>query len=528
MLQPRPDTLDAPWAEVTGRLLAGRDLGDGLALPGAPREVSVTAKIVATGSSSAVGPEGFAASLAVRDARGIVTSVPLGAVGPEQRTLTADLSRLGLVAPLSVVGLSVPLPDFVYFFVPEPTFELVLTSLAADGTDVPLGRVLAPHSDRAGLWLAAAPGRTSAVPAVVTREVADALRTGRGGRVTLPLGLRELPVEVVAVVDSLPTAQRPDRGVLLDLPTVEATAERVGGGSDVRSRLVLEPQEWWAAPADTPRAAEAVRAGLPYGTSLEVEDELAAQRLRDPVNAGMRSAMLLVTLASVLLAGVGFAASTAALGRARRHENAVLLALGSPPERIRAVLVLERVLVVAVTVVVGLVLGVVAAVTVVPLLVGGDGHPQVPPVRVELPAGLLAGYVLLLVLALSAWAPPCCAARAATSRASCGGGSRRERPRGTGPARHRPGRPCRGCRGPRRPRPRAPGARDLAGPCRRPRAAGRPHGRLPRRHPPGRVGGHGRRRRRHRGGRPGPGARGGGAGRRRALVRRPVSLGDTR
>lgn len=402
VLQPRPDTLDAPWAEVTGRLLAGRDLGDGLALPGAPREVSVTARIVATGSSSAVGPEGFAASLAVRDARGIVTSVPLGAVGPEQRTLTADLSRLGLVAPLSVVGLSVPLPDFVYFFVPEPTFELVLTSLAADGTDVPLGRVLAPHSDRAGLWLAAAPGRTSAVSAVVTREVADALRTGRGGRVTLPLGLRELPVEVVAVVDSLPTAQRPDRGVLLDLPTVEATAERAGGGSDVRSRLVLEPQEWWAAPADTPRAAEAVRAGLPYGTSLEVEDELAAQRLRDPVNAGMRSAMLLVTIASVLLAGVGFAASTAALGRARRHENAVLLALGSPPERIRAVLVLERVLVVAVTVVVGLVLGVVAAVTVVPLLVGGDGHPQVPPVRVELPAGLLAGYVLLLVLALSA------------------------------------------------------------------------------------------------------------------------------
>ncbi|GIL35691.1 FtsX-like permease family protein [Phycicoccus sp. DTK01] len=402
VLRPRPDTLDAPWAEVTARLLAGRDLGDGLALPGSPREVSVTAKIVATGSSSAVGPEGFAASLAVRDARGIVTSVPLGAVGPEQRTLTADLSRLGLVAPVSVVGLSVPLPDFVYFFVPEPTFELVLTSLAADGTDVPLGRVLAPHSDRAGLWLAAAPGRTSAVPAVVTREVADALRTGLGGRVTLPLGLRELPVEVVAVVDSLPTAQRPGRGVLLDLPTVEATAERVGGGSDVRSRLVLEPQEWWAAPADPVQVASAVRAGLPYGTSLEVEDELAAQRLRDPVNAGMRSAMLLVTLASVLLAGVGFAASTAALGRARRHENAVLLALGSPPERIRAVLVLERVLVVAVTVVVGLVLGVVAAVTVVPLLVGGDGHPQVPPVRVELPAGLLAGYVLLLVLALSA------------------------------------------------------------------------------------------------------------------------------
>ncbi|QKE85379.1 FtsX-like permease family protein [Arthrobacter sp. NEB 688] len=401
VLDPRPDTLDAPWSDVTGRLLAGRDLGDGLALPGSPREVTVTAQVLATGSSSALGPEGFAASLAVRDARGLVTSVPLGSVGSDRRTLTADLSRLGLLAPLSVVGVSVPLPDFVSFFVPEPTFDLVVTAVAADGTDVPLGRVLGPHSDRSGLWLAARAGRTEVVPAVVTREVADALGAGRGGRVTLPLGLRELPVEVVAVVDSLPTAEQPGRGILLDLPTVEAAPDRVGGGSDVRSRLVLDPQEWWAAPADPARAAAAVRAGLPYGTTLEVEDEAVAERLRDPVNAGMRSAMLLVTLASVLLAGVGFAASTAALGRARRHENAVLLALGSPPGRIRAVLVLERVLVVVVTVAVGLVLGVLAAVTVVPLLVGGDGHPQVPPVRVELPAGLLAGYVLLLVLALS-------------------------------------------------------------------------------------------------------------------------------
>ncbi|MBM6399095.1 FtsX-like permease family protein [Phycicoccus sonneratiae] len=398
VLSPRPDTLDDPWTDVAGRLAAGRDLGGGVALPGAPERLTVTAEVV---TDSPLGPDGFAASVRVRDARGLVSSVPLGAVSTTPRPLVADLRGLGLVPPLAVVGVSVPLPDYAYYFLPEPSFDLVVRALAADGTPVEVGRGLRASSDRSGLWLAAAPGASRPVPAVVTREVADALRVGAGRQVTLPLGVRDLPVTVVSVVDSLPTAQVPGRGILLDLPTVEATPERVGGGSDVRSRSVFEPQEWWAAPADPEAAARAVRAEAPYGTTVLVADEEAAQRRGDPVNAGMRSAMLLVTLASVLLAGVGFAASTAALGRARRHENAVLLALGMPPGRIRTVLVLERVLVVVVTVLVGVVLGVVAAVTVVPLLVGGDGHPQVPGVLVRLPVGELAGYAALLLLALS-------------------------------------------------------------------------------------------------------------------------------
>ena len=92
-----------------------------------------------------------------------------------------------------------------------------------------------------------------------------------------------------------------------------------------------------------------------------------------------------------MLAAVGFAATTAALGRTRRRENAVLLALGMPPGRIRRVLALERVGVVVLTVAVGLVLGVLSALAVVPVLVGGDGHPQVPRVLVTLPAGAARG-----------------------------------------------------------------------------------------------------------------------------------------
>lgn len=164
----------------------------------------------------------------------------------------------------------------------------------------------------------------------------------------------------------------------------------------LRPTSAVPPGEFWAAPADPGSAAAAVRAEAPFGTTVVVRSEVGDERLTNPVNAGMRAAMALVTLASVLLAAVGFAATTAALGRARRHENAVLHALGTPPRRIGTVLLLERVLVTVVTVVVGVGLGVVAAVSVVPLLVGGDGHPQVPPVLVSVPALpllLLAGAV---------------------------------------------------------------------------------------------------------------------------------------
>lgn len=399
VMDPRADTLDAPWRTLVDRIAAPRDLGGGLVLPGDPETVEVTAR-VDTGYLYAA--QGFAASLRVRDARGFVSAVPVGTVTDRDRTLVASLAGRGLVPPVSVVGLSVPLPDYVYFFVPEPTFELRVSEIAVDGTTVPLADTFRDASDRLGLWWAAAPAARETVPALVTRDVARALESSGSTTATLSLGVRDLPVTVVGVLDSLPTAQEPTRGVLVDLPTVEATPERVGGGSLVRSRAVLDPQEWWADPVDPAVATGLLRREAPYGTTVVTAAELSAERLADPVNAGMRSAMLLVTVASVLLAGVGFAASTAALGRARRHEHAVLLALGMPPGRIRRVLLLERVLVVVVTVLVGTVLGVVSALTVVPLLVGGDGHPQVPPVLVRLPVPVLLGYLALLTTILVA------------------------------------------------------------------------------------------------------------------------------
>jgi hypothetical protein len=392
VMDPRPDTVrGTTWQGAVEALVTGRDLGGGIELPAATREVEVTARLIAPAELRRVA---FPAALHVRDGRGIVSAVPLGSVGTTPTTLEADLEGAGLTGPLAVVGMSVPLPERVFWVVSTSSLDLDVETLEADGTVLDTTS-FSQHRPSTGLWWAVPPGSVDSVPAVVTADVADAVEGAGGGPLVVQVGTIAVPVRVAAVVDVLPTADDPARGVLVDLPTVQATPQQ-----GVRPSTVVRPGELWADPPDPEAAAAAVRAEVPYGTTVVVRSEVEDERLANPVNAGMRAAMALVTLAAVLLAAVGFAATTAALGRARRHENAVLHALGMPPRRIGTVLLLERVLVTVVTVVVGVGLGLVAAVTVVPLLVGGDGHPQVPPVLVEVPAAgvlLLAGAVTVVL-----------------------------------------------------------------------------------------------------------------------------------
>ena len=256
--------------------------------------------------------------------------------------------------------------------------------------------VLGERSNGSDLLRAGAPADLDAVPAIVTRAVADAARAEVGSTLSLTVAGRQLPLAVAGVVDSVPTARIPDRAVVVDLPTVLALGD--GGAPSTRP---VEPTEWWLDPVSVPAVRDAVRTRLPAGVTVAVRTDLVAERDANPVNAGMRAAMLLVTGAALVLAAVGFAATTAALGRTRRRENAVLLALGMPPGRIRRVLALERVGVVVLTVAVGLVLGVLSALAVVPVLVGGDGHPQVPRVLVALPLAQLVGFGVVVALVLS-------------------------------------------------------------------------------------------------------------------------------
>ena len=403
VVDPRPDTLaGATWPDLLARLAGARRLADGVALPGEPARVTVRAHL----DTPAGDLEGFTlpSSVLVRDAFGLVSALPLGEIGsvPRDLTLVLPTGDRRMAYPLTLLGVTARAPEaLVDAGSTRPTFTVELESVTAEGAAVAGLEGLTERSRGGDLLRAGAAADLDALPAVVTRSVADAARADVGSTLALTFSGRRLPLTVVGVVDSVPTARVPDRAVVVDLPTVLAAGD-VPTAERRPSTRVVEPQEWWLDPVSPGAVAEAVRTGMPVGTTVVIRPDVVAERAANPVNAGMRAAMSLVTGAALVLAAVGFAATTAALGRTRRRENAVLLALGMPPGRIRRVLALERVGVVVLSVAVGLVLGVLSSLAVVPVLVGGDGHPQVPAVLVSLPAAQLVGFGVVVALVLSA------------------------------------------------------------------------------------------------------------------------------
>jgi hypothetical protein len=398
VVDPRPDLLeDSSWSSLLGRLAGARRLAQGVALPGEPARLTVRARL---GSAFAVSPDLTTPSwVLLRDARGLVHTLPLGDLGVRTADLTAELPSGGhrMDYPLTLIGVAARAPiELVDPSTTAPAFSVEVEAVTADSTPVSGPEALTDRSHDGQLVSAGRPADLAAVPALVTRAVARAARAEEGSTLTMTVAGRRLPLTVVGIVDSVPTARVPDRAVVVDLPTVLA----VGDGGEP-STTPVEPQEWWLEPVSASAVEAAVRTGLPAGVSVVVRTDVVADRAANPVNSGMRAAMLLVTGAALVLAAVGFAATTAALGRTRRRENAVLLALGMPPGRIRRVLALERVGVVVLTVGVGLVLGLLSALAVVPVLVGGDGHPQVPRVLVYLPAVQVVGFGVVVALVLS-------------------------------------------------------------------------------------------------------------------------------
>ena len=398
VVDPRQDLLaGSTWPSLLGRLADGRRLADGVPLPGEPTRLAVRGHL---GTAFTVADEfTLPASVLLRDGRGLVHTLPLGELGVRPADLSIELpsGAQGMEYPLTLLGVFARAPaELVDPSISTPDFSVEVDSVTADGTAVTGLDVLGERSNGSDLLRAGAPADLDAVPAIVTRAVADAARAEVGSTLSLTVAGRQLPLTVAGVVDSVPTARIPDRAVVVDLPTVLALGD--GGAPSTRT---VEPTEWWLDPVSVPAVRDAVRTRLPAGVTVAVRTDLVAERDANPVNAGMRAAMLLVTGAALVLAAVGFAATTAALGRTRRRENAVLLALGMPPGRIRRVLALERVGVVVLTVAVGLVLGVLSALAVVPVLVGGDGHPQVPRVLVALPLAQLVGFGVVVALVLS-------------------------------------------------------------------------------------------------------------------------------
>jgi hypothetical protein len=385
--RPREDLVEgATWAGLMDRLAQSRpDAAPGVPLPDDVAELEV-AMSLGLRDADLVFPPGQAPAetgdLVVVLTDGSGRTWPLTAGGVATGSPATVPVDPGLPRPLTLTALQVLTSLAWYADEQGPLVEVVLESVRADGRAVPSAGLGAPEVREGQVVLAAARDEPAPPPVVLTEAVAADLEVGVGDLMTLPVRGQTVDVEVVGVVRALPTAVVPERGVVGDLATLDAAALAAAEGEVL---VGTAPREVWLDPVDVSAAEAALAADPAAAATLVSVDRLEADRLSSPVHAGMRAALQLVAAAAIALAALGFAATTAAVGRTRRQESAVLHALGLAPSRIRSTVLVERWVVIALAVAAGLVVGVVVTYAIVPLLVGGDGHPLVPTVRAAVP-----------------------------------------------------------------------------------------------------------------------------------------------
>ncbi|MEV7526703.1 FtsX-like permease family protein [Streptomyces sp. NPDC091371] len=239
------------------------------------------------------------------------------------------------------------------------------------------------------------------VPGIATRAYLGAVGAAVGDLVPVPLGGATVPVRITAAVGSLPVVG--DTAVAVDLATAGRLLAADGG------RELPAAAEWWlpAASAGDPapaRAAAELRSGA-GAQQVELREEVAAGLLDDPLSAGPQSALAALAVACAVLAAIGFGASSAAAGRERTGEFAVLRALGAPRRRLARTAAAESCVLVGLGTAVGVGLGAAIVHLVVPLVVlTPAARRPVPQVLVDLPttATLVLAAAIAAVPLLSA------------------------------------------------------------------------------------------------------------------------------
>ncbi|MGF0116085.1 ABC transporter permease [Promicromonospora sp. Marseille-Q5078] len=252
-----------------------------------------------------------------------------------------------------------------------------------------------------------AAGGAEAVPAVLSRELADLLDVTEGERTELPLdGGDRLHVQVADVVDVVPGALHP-AAALVGLAGLQAASLRL-------DTAVPGADEMWvralpgAGAADLDRLASAAgEAAGADGTQVTTAGGGGRSDAAGPV----RQAFTVAALSAVLLALVGVGAVSVATVRGRRGEVAVLRAVGMPPRAQGGGRALELAVVTGAALVVGVLAGAWLAAATVPGLAAATitGFAVVPravtalaPWAALVPGLLLVGGLAVVALAVRA------------------------------------------------------------------------------------------------------------------------------
>ena len=287
------------------------------------------------------------------------------------------------------------------------------TAVAAGATQVTFqagygqiegGSAAAPTLPVTGQLTLAAAGRSARpIPGLATRGYLTANHTAVGSTVQAGIGGVSLAVKIVGVVASFPTVPLSGGAVIVDLATVQ-------GQLASRALAPAQPSQWWLATASG-RPPPGLTTRLPAGTSVTSASALTESLLNDPVSAVPRHALLAVALAAVLLAITGFCVSIASGVRQRRAENALLAALGVPPGAAAGQLALENLMLSGPSALAGLALGAVLAELLVPAItLTTTATIPVPPVLIEF------SWPLTLALAVAVAVIPVLAGAMALAR----------------------------------------------------------------------------------------------------------------
>lgn len=298
--------------------------------------------------------------------------------------------------------------------------EAATATWSRSGVNTQVGSLAEPPDDGLGLRLIGAPAdltfapaqvtslawlpRTPS-PAVITSGVADRLDAEVGSRLLVGVpGARQI-VDVVGVVDRLPTTRARDAVVVDHAALARTIAEATVLGTTVDEWWVdVPPEHVETYLADLPPSAD----GRPAADRVTAMARETAALQSGPLRVAVPVALWLVTAGAALIAGVGFAVHAAVTLRSRRTELAQLRAVGLQRRRVVGVVALESLLLWVLGVVFGTAVGVALGWLVGPLVaVSADGAPPVPPVVVHVPwqpvlavvggLGVLVAVVVVLV-----------------------------------------------------------------------------------------------------------------------------------
>ena len=234
------------------------------------------------------------------------------------------------------------------------------------------------------------------LPIVVSRSFAGATLSNVGDSVAIGSLTRRTQVEIAAIVDAFPTLDPERPFAVLDVGGY-ALSTYARNGED------LFADEWWLAVTDEP-AAVATLADEPYSVeTLLSRTELTAQLTDDPVALGVIGALAIGSIASLIVAVIGFVVSSVVSTRERLGEFALLRALGLSPAQLSAWLTMENAFLLTAGAVAGIGLGLVLSWLVLPFVtLTADARVVVPPVLVEIPWPAIGFVILLAAIALVA------------------------------------------------------------------------------------------------------------------------------